>query len=482
MKPGFRLRTLGLGLMALAFATGLGAAWLWFASTAAWQQHLTRSYITGVSLHEALRAGAPMPQGVLARPLSEAQNESADRGEFSRLPGVPQPGFVTNISILASAGDPTQSQRFSLGIVSDRLHYSVSELVSDPGQTAAQKFGTVTRLLATYCSEPLLFARLDGGVWYEIDGTDVWGCSAAPRDNRLLAVLLALLSLAVLATATIDTAAHFDRFAQALRQHRRLGGPQSYSTTGPAELREIVAAVNAYLESERAQLSERATVLSGVSHDLGTPATRLRLRTALIKEDDLREKLEADIDSMTGMIESVLTYTRAELNTEEPRQLSLTSLVEALVDDYRDLGRPVTLHTPKSPRVEGGRSVFTSLSGHGSVPDQQRILVMARPIALERAISNLIDNALKYGRRASVELNANAQRAVIVVEDEGSGMSPEDVAAVIAPFRRGPNTERTEGYGLGLTIVATVAEQHGGELAFESGRHGLRARLEISRS
>ena len=72
-----------------------------------------------------------------------------------------------------------------------------------------------------------------------------------------------------------------------------------------------MSAVNSYLENEREQLSKRAIVLSGVSHDLGTPATRLRLRAALIKERDLCEKLEADIDSMTEMIESVLTYTRA---------------------------------------------------------------------------------------------------------------------------------------------------------------------------
>ncbi|HHC29872.1 MAG TPA: HAMP domain-containing histidine kinase [Rhodobacterales bacterium] len=485
MKSGVRLRSLGLGVMVAAFAAGLGAAWIWFASSAAWNAHLSESSLTGMAVHEALRTGAPLPSGVTATKLPPEQEALADRGAFSRLPGVPRPGYVTNMSVLTTAtaaGDPAHSQTLSLGIVSDRLSYSVSQLASDPGQTAAQKFGSVTRLLATYCSEPVLFARLGSGTWWRIDGTAVWGCTAAPRDIRLLAVVLALLALAGLTTLITDATAPFERFARALRQHRRLGGPQSYSTTGPAELREIVAAVNAYLESERAQLAERAVVLSGVSHDLGTPATRLRLRTALIKEDGLREKLDADIDSMTGMIESVLTYTRAELNTEEPRQLSLTSLVEALVDDYRDLGRPVSLQTPKAQTVQGGRSVFTSATGRGAMPDEQPILVVARPISLQRAISNLIDNALKYGRRANVELRATADRVRIAVEDEGSGMSAAEVAAAVAPFKRGPNAERIDGFGLGLTIVATVAEQHGGQLSFEAGSRGVRAVLEIARS
>lgn len=84
-------------------------------------------------------------------------------------------------------------------------------------------------------------------------------------------------------------------------------------------------------------------VLSAVSHDLGTPATRARLRIALIEDEELREKLERDIDQMTHMIDSILNYTRSELSAERPRRLSLRALISAIVDDYQDLGHPVTL-------------------------------------------------------------------------------------------------------------------------------------------
>lgn len=482
MKNGFRLRSIGMTLMFAAFVAGLAVGGAWFYSSQAWQSYLTRSYVTGISVHEALRMGTPMPNGVTATALESDQAGLADAGAFSRLPGLPTPSYVTNVSILTDVSHPVSGPILTLGIVSDKLPYSVSELVSEKGASAAEKFGNVTRLLATYCSAPMIFANLGDGTWWRIDGASIWGCAAVPTDLRLPAALLALALLAALATWLIDVSAHFDRFSRALRGRRRLGGPESYTTRGPAELREIVAAVNAYLESERAQLSKRAMVLSGVSHDLGTPATRLRLRSALIEDKDLRQKLESDIDSMTGMIESVLTYTRAELSSEAPRKVSLTSLVEALVDDYCDMGKPVALRAAPQQLVEGGRVLFTGQSGHGALPEQQRILVTARIISLQRAVSNLIDNALKYGRRAVVELTANADHALIVVEDEGSGMSAQAINDVIAPFKRGDNTSTIDGFGLGLTIVATVAEQHGGRLYFETGAHGLRACLEIQRN
>lgn len=486
MSRGLRLQTLGLVLILACFATALGTTWLWFSSNRAWQAHLTRSYVTGVALYEVLRIGAEPPEGISVTRLPVEDAALAAQGAFVRLPDIPKPAFVTNVSIKGPATgpgrDPVSGESLTLGIVSDNLQYAVSELVSNEGQPAAQKFGNVTRLLATYCSEPILFAQMGTQPWVRIDGRAVWGCGVAPKDMRLLAVISALVALAIFATLVRDNSAHFDRFARALNNHRRLGGPQSYDVQGPEELRDIVQAVNGYLEHERAQLSKRATVLSGVSHDLGTPATRLRLRAALIEDPALRGKFEADIDSMTEMIESVLTYTRAELNEETPRSLSLTSLVEALVADYQDLARPVSIRAPERVTVEGGRSVFAASQGHGTLPEAQRILVTARPVALKRAISNLIENALKYGRRASVELTANPDHAIIVIEDEGSGMSAEDIEAVVAPFKRGGNTQAIDGFGLGLTIVATVAEQHGGSLHFETGRHGLRACLEICRN
>lgn len=367
-------------------------------------------------------------------------------------------------------------------MVSGDLVYPLADVSGGGADAAAETLGALAQVLASYCSDPAVYASADGGPWHVIDGGGVWGCDGAPTDYRLLAAGIALLALGATLTAALNTAGHFTRFAELLRSRRRLGGPESYDTEGPRELRDIVAAVNAYLENERAQLEQRALVLSGVSHDLGTPATRLRLRAALIEDAELRERLESDIDRMTGMIESVLTYTRAELSAEAPRQISLSSLIEATVADYQDIGRPVELIAAEPRRVEGGGSVFTAKRGRRAVPENRPVLVTARPVSLQRAISNLIDNALKYGRRASVQLEVTAARATIVIEDEGAETSVDDIEALKAPFARGKNAGTVQGFGLGLTIAATVAEQHGGQLRFEKGSHGLRACLEIARA
>ncbi len=476
------LRSLGTGLIAVSFLCGLVSAGLWSSSTAAWQRHLTRASETGFALYETLRRGGALPDGVSLTPLPAADAARAEQGRFLELPDLPAPAHVTHASIFDPGPDPTARETMALIIVSDQLRYPIADLDLGQSITAAQKLGAITRLMATYCSDPVLLARRADGDWLRIDGGRLWSCDAQPSDLRLPAVLLAAVVLAVLVSRVIATAALFESFARALQGRRRLGGPDAYSSQGPAELREIVAAVNTYLEVEQDQIAKRATVLSAVSHDLGTPATRLRLRTALIQDPALRDKLDADIDSMTGMIDSVLTYTRSEMNVEEPRRLSLTSFIEAIVADYQDTGEPVTLAPQERPVMTGGRSVFSGVAGHGSVPPGQPILVMARPVSLKRAVENLIDNALKYGRRAHVALSANADHGIITVEDEGSDLSTQDMEAIIGPFQRGANAAGVTGFGLGLTIVATVAEQHGGSLSFESGPKGLRARLEICRN
>lgn len=485
MRRGLALKTLARLWVLGAFAIGVLATALWFQSSRAWQGHLQRSQMAGVLLYQSLQGRSAAPAGLDVVALPQMPAEGAAQW-IRQLPAAGGAGFITELSIKDRAIGPgtgfAPGTALRLVIVSDSLRYAVSDLESAAGQSGAQKLGAVTRLLASHCSTPLIYARLGEQNWQRIDGNALWGCTAAPWDLRLPAALLAVLGLAILLSQSAETTASFGAFARLLRQRRTLGGPDSYRTGGPADLQLIVAAVNDHLAAARDQIAKRATVLSGVSHDLGTPATRLRLRAALIKDDALRQRLEADIDGMTGMIESVLTYTRSELSLEEPRQISLSALVEALVADYQDLNKPVS-YTACAPDVaQGAQSLFSARVGQGSVPDARRVLVLARPILLQRALTNLVDNALKYGRRAEVSLQATSDRAVITVEDEGSQLTVEEIEAVLAPFQRGANARTIDGFGLGLTIVATVAEQHGGTLRFEKGRRGLRARLEICRN
>lgn len=481
MKSVFKFSNYRFGTVFLPFLAGLIVCFLWLQSRHHWDNYLSNAFISGVALYEALENGTDIPRGFAVETLDETSQQHANQGAFEKLQNVPKPSLVTRVSIHQINGDQLASPSVQLAIISSKLQYPIAQINSSRSQSTGEKLGDVLRLLATYCSEPIIFARLHSQAWTKIDGRQIYGCAAAPRDLRLLAILIAVIVLSILWTRIVDFTSHFDRFAQALKTRRRFGGPEQYPQEGPDELKKVVRAVNHYLEFEREGLSNRATVLSGVSHDLGTPATRLRLRAALIEDDDLRSKFEADIDSMTDMIESVLTYTRAELDSEEPRQISLLYLIESIVDDYSDTGMPVTFEQPGPILAEGKTSVFSAHSGKMIVDTEQPILVIARPTSLKRALSNLIDNALKYGRSAHVSLNVTSERAQIIIEDQGSELHANDIEQFIAPYRRGSNTQNQSGYGLGLTIVKSIADQHDGRLWFEDGHKGLKACFEIAR-
>jgi signal transduction histidine kinase len=476
------LRSIGLIFVSAAFLTGTLAAWLWTQSSASWRAHQADAHVAGVVLYGALEHGTAPPDGVTVERLRPADQAFADAGQFRQISGASSASRLTIIPITPDVTPQHIGLPMTLAVLSPDIIYNIADLPNRDGQTAAETLGAVTVKFASFCSDPIVIAKRGDTPWVRIDGGAVWGCDASPTDLRLLAAFLALVSLAILFTLALNLSAEFTAFAQKLRNRRRLGGPTEYYATGPQELREIVSAVNGYLALERDQLASRAAVLSGVSHDLGTPATRLRLRAALIPDKALRQKFENDIDSMTGIIESVLTYTNAEMNSEAPRKLSLTSLIDAIVADYQDVGRPVTLGQGNDVIVQGGRSIFMSRQGQGVVPSEQDIIISARPVSLQRAITNLIENALKYGRRAHILVETTAETATIVIEDEGTQTSARDIEALMAPFQRGEDTATIDGHGLGLTIVATIAKLHGGSLTFEDNSRGVAACLKIQRN
>lgn len=475
------LRVGGVALVLFAFLLGLVASGFWFESNARWSAHLDNAKFAGAVLYDSLRSGGKPPVGVSIAELETSDQALAERGRFEAISDAPKAALVTNFSIRSSLTNERSSKPLTLAILSTDLRYPLADVSTRPDQTPAEIMGALAALLATYCSDPVLVAKLGEAPWVRIDGATVWSCSVAPKDLRLLAISLAIISIGILSTVVLNASAQFHSFAQMLRKRNLIGGPKSYETEGLQELNAIVSSVNDYLAVERDRLAERVAVLSGVSHDLGTPATRLKLRTALILDKDLRAKFEADIDAMTGIIESVLTYTRAELDAETPRHVSLTSLIQSVVSDYQDVGNLVELRTVGERSIQGGQSLFMSRRGKGKLPADDKVVVIARPVALSRALSNLIDNALKYGRRARVGLESNADSAIITVEDEGGNINVKNIDGLVAPFKRGNNTKLIGGHGLGLTIVSTVAKIHGGALTFEPGSNGLLAKITIQR-
>jgi signal transduction histidine kinase len=225
-------------------------------------------------------------------------------------------------------------------------------------------------------------------------------------------------------------------------------------------VREAARAFNTMQRRIRQGIEERERFLAAVSHDLRTPVTRLRLRSELLQDEQLRERSLHDLDEMQQMLDGALDFLRGKAADEALAPLDLVALLESMVDDYAEAGHEVRLITPASARIEG------------------------RTQALRRAIGNLIDNALKYGQRAQVELQAGEDGVRIVVEDQGPGLPEEELEQVFEPFYRleSSRNRETGGVGLGLSIVRQIARKHGGDVTLANRPSGgLRATLWLPR-
>jgi len=468
-----------------AMAIGILATFMWMQSITAWERHLNQAYISGLRLHHSMQTNTPAGDGLILTRLSGQDATLADAGLFTKLPDVLASDYITRLSINTFAGnDDGRTNRIDIAIVSSALQYPIAKLKGSVNKPTGSGLAELTQLLASYCAESIIFAKYEQGSWYKIDGNAIWGCDAAPLDLRLPALLIVVLGLMILSTLAFSTSSTFQSFAQMLANQGLRQGTTRYEREGPEELGTIIDAINEYLEGQQRSLSKRAMFLSGVSHDLGTPATRLRLRAEAIQNDKLRQKINNDIDHMTGMIMSILTYTQTEINDEPPKKISLFSLVESVVADYQDAGQSVTLAETNLSKVTG-RTILFSGGDKGKWLQKQtpspQIVIIAQPLALKRALSNLMDNALKYGRKAMVSVEANSVEAQIHIDDFGTGIDPAKLQRLTSPFQRGDNIGQVKGSGIGLAIVTTIAEQHGGRLEFTKGQFGIRATLTLPR-
>ncbi len=225
---------------------------------------------------------------------------------------------------------------------------------------------------------------------------------------------------------------------------------------GATEVRQAGAAFNRMQERIRRFLQQRTEMLAGVSHDLRTPLTRLRLALAMLPaQDELRQDvadMTADVEEMERMIRGYLSFARGE-GTEQARVVDLVQLLEDVAAGARRTGATIALEAPAA------------------------LYVPLRPDALRRAITNLVDNACRHARRMVVGVAAVGPRSIqVTVDDDGPGIPPERREGVFRAFESGA----AGGTGLGLTIARDIVRAHGGEIMLEdSPLGGLRARVQL---
>jgi signal transduction histidine kinase len=230
--------------------------------------------------------------------------------------------------------------------------------------------------------------------------------------------------------------------------------------TGPVEVRQAARAFNTMQRRLAQFIADRARIFAAMSHDLKTPITRLRLRTELLDDDQLRARFVKDLEEMEAMVTQTLEYLRDAAAQEPGQPIDVDALLESLQHDYQETGGDVQIR------------------GQAAGP------YVGRPLALRRCLTNLIDNALRYGKRATVVIEDAPAMLTLTVQDEGPGLPEGMLEQAFEPFFRmeSSRSRATGGTGLGLGIARNIARGHGGDVVLRNREGGgLAARLTLSR-
>lgn len=230
-----------------------------------------------------------------------------------------------------------------------------------------------------------------------------------------------------------------------------------FKPTGAAEVKQAAVAFNLMRDRIRRQIAQRTEMLAGVSHDLRTPLTRMKLELAMLGDGPEIAELRSDVEEMEKMVEGYLAFARGE-GTEQPVYTNLSVLLRDVVNGAARQGAQIDLTSDEDLTVPLRRDAF------------------------RRCITNLISNAQRYAKRVSVQAAHNGSAIEITIDDDGPGIPADKREEVFKPFfRLDPSRNpRTGGTGLGLTIARDVIHSHGGELTLlDSPFGGLRARLRL---
>jgi two-component system osmolarity sensor histidine kinase EnvZ len=239
---------------------------------------------------------------------------------------------------------------------------------------------------------------------------------------------------------------------------------EGFSPRGASEVRRAGRAFLTMADRIRRQMQTRTDMLSGISHDLRTPLTRMRLAIEMSAMGDKpREALLADIEEMQSMIDAYLAFARGDEDTP-PVTSDVGALLARITEGYVRQKKAVSLHVP-----------------------EQEIFWHGRPQALRRCVQNLVDNALRYGKRADISLMALPNQLRITIADTGPGIPKQDHETAFKPFRRMEHSRnsKTGGVGLGLSIARDIAQAHGGNIVLENitdadgAVNGLRAEIRL---
>ncbi len=248
------------------------------------------------------------------------------------------------------------------------------------------------------------------------------------------------------------------RLANAAEAFGRGRDSPDYRPTGATEVRKAGYAFIAMRERIKRHLEQRTAMLAGVSHDLRTPLTRIKLSLAMQPENEEINALRNDVAEMEKMVEAYLDFARNEAADEDPGPFRLGELLSEIAGNVERAGASITTDVPAN------------------------ISMTARRSALKRAVGNLVNNGLRYANHVWIAARRTDRHVEITVDDDGPGISPDKYEEVFKPFIRldEARNQNESGVGMGLTIVRDVARAHGGDVTLGKSEHGgLRAIIRL---
>jgi len=247
------------------------------------------------------------------------------------------------------------------------------------------------------------------------------------------------------------------RLARAASEFGKGRDETDFKPEGATEVRRAAQAFNIMRQRIRRHISQRTDMLAGVSHDLRTPLTRMKLGIALLGDGKEASELKADVDEMERMLEGYLDFVRGE-GEEAPEPTDLGLLLEDTVAAARREGARIDYHV------------------------EEALTLPLRPNALRRCFANLIGNAARYGDHIAVRVGRRGDMVEVIIDDDGPGIPPDKREDVFRPFFRLDESRNpaTGGTGLGLAIARDMVRGHGGDITLEDApTGGLRARVRL---
>ena len=280
----------------------------------------------------------------------------------------------------------------------------------------------------------------------------------APSSARIFALWITLPGLLLIMIAIVFLKNQTRPIVNLAKAAEKFGKGEFVKEFRPSGAKEIRLAAYEFDKMRKRitiHLNQRSEMLSGISHDLRTPLTRLKLQLALLKQQDLAKKMSDDIEEMERMLNEYLEFSRHQKN-EETEKISVNDIIVDVVKKYEN----------KSINVSVDKNLDINM----------------RPNSIRRCLTNLIDNGLSYGKKVEISSSKVKSRLLIYVDDDGPGISESEYQNVMKPFYRIDKSrgQNKSGVGLGLSIANDIIRSHGGDIGLEkSPLNGLRVKISL---